>query len=49
MFNLEKMRSYHPGQSEVGHDGQEDNNTGCDEVTKGAVLQGRATYTQTQT
>lgn len=34
------MKSYHPGQSEVGHYGQQNNNTGCDEVAKRAVLQG---------
>lgn len=44
MFNLEKGRSYHPGQNEVGHYGQENNNTGCDEVTKSAVLKGWSSY-----
>lgn len=31
---------YHPGQSHVGHDGEEDDHAGGDEVTKSAVLQG---------
>jgi len=33
---------YHLGQNEVGHDGQEDDHAGRDEVAEGAVLQGGA-------
>lgn len=31
---------YHPGQDHVGHDGDEDDHAGGDEVPEGAVLQG---------
>lgn len=48
MFILNNIRFYHPGQSEVGYYGQENNNTGCDKVTKSTVLQGRPTCRQRQ-
>lgn len=35
---------YHPGQSHVGHDGEEDDHAGGDEVAKSAVLQVGATF-----
>ena len=38
--------SYHSGQGEVGKDGQQDDNTGRDEVPKGTVIEGRASCNQ---
>lgn len=40
----EESEPYHPGQSRVRRDGEEDDHAGGNEVAKSAVLQGRATF-----